>query len=114
MIICGDYNVAHKKIDLKNPEKNTKNPGFTPEERQWMDAFIEAGFVDTFRIFNQEPGHYTWWSYRFSARAKDIGWRIDYFCVDQAHAGQVKKAEILKDIMGSDHCPVQIDYSLDS
>ena len=114
VIICGDYNVAHKKIDLKNPEKNTKNPGFTPEERQWMDAFIEAGFVDTFRIFNQEPGHYTWWSYRFSARAKDIGWRIDYFCVDQAHAGQVKKAEILKDIMGSDHCPVQIDYSLDS
>ena len=113
VIICGDYNVAHKETDLKNPEKNTKNPGFTPEERQWMDTFIESGFVDTFRIFNQEPGHYTWWSYRFNARAKDVGWRIDYFCVDQGHAHRVLKAEILKDIMGSDHCPVQIDFKIE-
>ena len=114
VLICGDYNVAHKEIDLTNPDKNTKNPGFTPEERQWMDTFIESGFVDTFRMFNQDPGHYTWWSYRFSARAKDIGWRIDYFCVDSNHAHQVHEAVILKDIMGSDHCPVQIDFKIDS
>jgi len=113
VVICGDYNVAHKKIDLKNPDKNTTNAGFTPEERHWMDTFIESGFVDTFRIFNQEPGQYTWWSYRYNARAKDIGWRIDYFCVDQNHVRHVHKAEILKNIMGSDHCPVQIDFKID-
>ena len=113
VVICGDYNVAHKEIDLKNPAKNTTNPGFTPEERHWMDTFIESGFTDTFRIFNQEPGQYTWWSYRYNARAKDIGWRIDYFCVDKNHAQHVHKAEILKNIMGSDHCPVQIDFRID-
>ena len=84
VILCGDFNVAHKEIDLKNPKANVKNAGFTPEERAWMDSFIDAGFVDTFRIFNQEPDQYTWWSYRFSARAKNIGWRIDYFCVSES------------------------------
>ncbi len=112
VVICGDYNVAHKEIDLKNPDKNTTNAGFTPEERHWMDTFLEAGFVDTFRLFNQEPGHYTWWSYRFNARAKDIGWRIDYFCVDKPHEQQVQKAAILKDIMGSDHCPVELIFKV--
>lgn len=114
VVICGDYNVAHKEIDLTNPTKNTANPGFTPEERHWMDTFVEAGFVDTFRIFNQAPGQYTWWSYRFSARTKDIGWRIDYFSVDRKHVQQIDNASILKDIMGSDHCPVQIDFRMDA
>lgn len=109
VVLCGDFNVAHKPIDLKNPAANVKNAGFTPEERAWMDSFIEAGFVDTFRMFNQETEQYTWWSYRFNARAKNVGWRIDYFCVDQASRDRVRNAAILPEIMGSDHCPVQID-----
>ena len=96
VILCGDFNVAHKEIDLKNPKTNVKNAGFTPEERAWMDSFIEAGFVDTFRIFNQEPEQYTWWSYRFNARAKNVGWRIDYFCVSEGAKTRVKNAAILK------------------
>ncbi len=111
VILCGDFNVAHKEIDLKNPKSNVKNPGFTPEERAWMDSFTAAGFVDTFRIFNQEPGQYSWWSYRFNARAKNIGWRIDYFCVNQAAQPKVKNAAIRQEIMGSDHCPVELVYS---
>jgi exodeoxyribonuclease-3 len=113
VILCGDFNVAHKEIDLKNPKTNVKNAGFTPEERAWMDSFVEAGYVDTFRIFNQEPEQYTWWSYRFSARAKNIGWRIDYFCVDQVAKTRVKNAAILKDVLGSDHCPVELVYLVD-
>lgn len=110
VILCGDFNVAHKPIDLKNPAANTKNAGFTPEERAWMDSFIEKGFVDTFRMFHQEPDQYTWWSYRFNARAKNIGWRIDYFCIDHASRHKVHGAAILQNIMGSDHCPVQLDF----
>lgn len=110
IVICGDFNVAHKPIDLKNPKANEQNPGFTAEERAWMDTFIGAGFIDTFRKFNSEPGHYTWWSYRFNARAKDIGWRIDYFCVDGGSEGRILGAEILKDIMGSDHCPIRLEF----
>jgi exodeoxyribonuclease-3 len=113
VILCGDFNVAHKEIDLKNPKTNIKNAGFTPEERAWMDTFVEAGYVDTFRIFNQEPDQYTWWSYRFSARSKNIGWRIDYFCVDQVAKTRVKSATILKDVLGSDHCPVELLYLAD-
>ena len=109
-VICGDYNVAHKEIDLKNPKSNEQNAGFTPEERAWMDSFLNGDFVDTFRMFNQEPGNYTWWSYRFNARARDIGWRIDYFCVDKKSKGRVIDATILKDVMGSDHCPVGLDF----
>ncbi len=110
VILCGDFNVAHKEIDLKNPKSNIKNAGFTPEERAWMDSFVEAGYIDTFRIFNQEPDQYTWWSYRFNARAKNIGWRIDYFCVNEIARTKVKNAAILKDILGSDHCPVELLY----
>ncbi|MGB3211905.1 MAG: exodeoxyribonuclease III [Desulforhopalus sp.] len=110
VILCGDFNVAHKEIDLKNPKTNTKNAGFTPEERSWMDSFVAAGFVDTFRIFNQEPDQYTWWSYRFNARAKNVGWRIDYFCVSEAAKPRIKNAAILKDVLGSDHCPVELLY----
>ncbi|MDT8390535.1 MAG: exodeoxyribonuclease III [Lentisphaeria bacterium] len=108
MIICGDYNIAHKPIDLKNPKSNEKNPGYLPEERAWMDTFTGSGYVDTFRMFNQEPGHYTWWSYRFRAREKDIGWRIDYHCVNPEFKDRVESSVILNDVMGSDHCPVKL------
>ncbi len=110
VILCGDFNVAHKEIDLKNPKANVKSAGFTPEERAWMDSFVAAGFVDTFRIFNQEPDQYTWWSYRFSARAKNVGWRIDYFCVSGGARERVKSAAILPEVMGSDHCPVELEF----
>lgn len=110
VILCGDFNVAHKEIDLKNPKANEKNAGFTPEERAWMDSFVAAGYVDTFRIFNQEPDQYTWWSYRFSARAKNIGWRIDYFCVTSEARDQVENAAILAEVTGSDHCPVSLSW----
>jgi len=113
VIICGDYNVAHKPIDLKNPKANETNAGYTIEERQWMDSFLNGGFVDTFRMFNKEPENYTWWSYRFNARAKNIGWRIDYFCVDMASKSRVQNSEILGDIMGSDHCPVKMDFLME-
>ncbi len=110
VVVCGDYNVAHKEIDIKNPKANVQNAGFTPEERTWMDSFTASGFIDTFRLFNQDGGNYTWWSYRFNARARNIGWRIDYFCVDQKSRNRVKNAVILPDIMGSDHCPVLLHY----
>ncbi|MGW8194044.1 MAG: exodeoxyribonuclease III [Desulforhopalus sp.] len=113
VVLCGDFNVAHKEIDLKNPKSNEKNAGFTPEERAWMDSFVDAGFVDTFRMFNQEPDQYTWWSYRFNARAKNVGWRIDYFCVNREARSKVESSAILKDIMGSDHCPVELVYRPD-
>jgi len=111
VVICGDYNVAHKEIDLKNPKENEKNAGFSPSERAWMDEFIRAGYVDTFRMLHPEKVEYTWWSYRFNARARNIGWRIDYFCVDRQSMNRVKKAEILGDIMGSDHCPVFLEFA---
>jgi exodeoxyribonuclease III len=108
VVFCGDLNVAHKEIDLKNPKSNVHNPGFTIEERRGFDRFIENGFIDTFREFNKEPDNYSWWSYRFNARAKNIGWRIDYFCISKALRPRLKDAFIMKDIMGSDHCPVGI------
>jgi len=110
VVICGDLNVAHKPIDLANPKQNEKNPGYSAPEREWMDTFIGAGYIDTFRKFNQEPEHYTWWSYRFNARDRNIGWRIDYFCVDPASEDRVKDAAILDSILGSDHCPVSLDF----
>jgi len=110
VLLCGDYNVAHKEIDLKNPKTNMNNPGFSKREREWMDKFIDSGYTDTFRIFNKEPNNYTWWSYRFNARAKNIGWRIDYFCIDDKSKGRIKDARIHSDIFGSDHCPVSIDF----
>ena len=109
-VICGDFNVAHKEIDLKNPKSNEKNPGFSPQERAWMDSFVDSGYIDTFRKFNNEPDQYSWWSYRFNARARNIGWRIDYFCVDPASGERVLDAAILPDVMGSDHCPVTLDF----
>ncbi len=110
VVLCGDFNVAHKPIDLANPKRNEANPGYSPQERAWMDRFIGDGWVDTFRMFVTEPGHYTWWSYRFGAREKNIGWRIDYFCVDKKSEKRVTNSFILKDIMGSDHCPLGLDF----
>jgi len=110
VVVCGDFNVAHRPLDLANPESNENNAGYTPEERAWMDRFLEAGFIDTFRMFNKEGGHYTWWSYRFNARARNIGWRIDYFCVDEKSRDRVISADILDTIQGSDHCPVELVF----
>ncbi|MGP1577244.1 MAG: exodeoxyribonuclease III [Treponema sp.] len=108
VILCGDYNIAHKPIDLTNPKNNEKNPGYLPEERAWMDSFLAAGYVDTFRSFCTEPEQYTWWSYRFHAREKNIGWRIDYHCVNQLFMPRIIESSILKDVYGSDHCPIKI------
>ena len=110
VIFCGDLNVAHTEIDLKNPKTNRKNAGFTDEERQKFTELLNAGFVDTFRYFYPEQtGIYSWWSYRFSARANNAGWRIDYFCVSESLKDRLEDAKILTDIMGSDHCPVELD-----
>jgi len=111
VIFCGDLNVAHKEIDLKNPKTNRRNPGFTDEERASFDNIVNAGFIDTFREFNTEEGHYTWWSYMFQARKKDIGWRIDYFCISESLKGCLKDAYILKDVLGSDHAPVVMEFN---
>jgi len=109
IIICGDFNTAHKEIDLKNAKSNQKNTGFLPEERAWIDKFISHGYVDTFRNFNKEPGNYTWWSYMFNARAKNVGWRIDYFFITENLLPNLKDAFILPEVMGSDHCPLGIE-----
>ena len=110
VIVCGDMNVAHQEIDLKNPKTNRRNAGFTDEERQKMTELLETGFVDSFRYFypNQE-NIYSWWSYRFKAREKNAGWRIDYFLVSENLASEMKDAKIHTDISGSDHCPVELD-----
>ncbi|HEX9058904.1 MAG TPA: exodeoxyribonuclease III [Clostridia bacterium] len=109
VIICGDLNVAHKEIDLKNPSSNRKNAGFTDEERCKFTDLLNAGFIDTFRHFYPDKtGAYSWWSYMFNARAKNAGWRIDYFCVSKRMADKLKEAKIHDSVMGSDHCPVEL------
>ena len=109
VIFCGDLNVAHKEIDLKNPKSNMNNAGFTPQERGKMDALLESGFVDTFRYFHpEETGAYSWWSYMFHAREKNVGWRIDYFIASRELEGRLESACIHPEIMGSDHCPVEL------
>ena len=110
VVFCGDLNVAAEEIDLKNPKTNRKNAGFTDEEREKFREVKRAGFIDTFRyLYPDQEGIYSWWSYRFSARAKNAGWRIDYFCVSDCLKGRLKDARILTDIMGSDHCPVELE-----
>ncbi|MFT4553946.1 MAG: exodeoxyribonuclease-3 [Chlamydiales bacterium] len=111
IVLCGDYNIAHKRIDLKNPDTNEDNPGFLPQERSWMDKFVAAGYVDAFRMFNQEGDNYTWWSYRTRARERNAGWRIDYHCVNGPFKDQVENCTILDSITGSDHCPVKLQLS---
>ena len=110
VIFCGDLNVAHKEIDLKNPKTNRNNAGFTDQERDKFTALLEAGFIDTWRYFNPDlEGVYSWWSYRFKAREKNAGWRIDYFCVSESLKDRLKGAAIHTEIFGSDHCPVELD-----
>ena len=109
VIMCGDLNVAHKEIDLKNPKTNKKNAGFTDEERNKFTEFLDSGFIDTYRYFNPDKeGVYSWWSYRFNARKNNAGWRIDYFCVSQKLKDRLVSASIHTEILGSDHCPVEL------
>ena len=113
VIYCGDLNVAHKDIDLKNPKTNRKNAGFTDEERGKLSTLLDSGFTDTFRhLYPELEGAYSWWSYRFQARAKNAGWRIDYFLVSDRIADRIVRAEILKDVEGSDHCPVLLEIDI--
>lgn len=109
VIVCGDLNVAHTEMDLKNPKTNRFNPGFSDQERQKMTSLIEAGFVDTFRYLYPEKIQYSWWSYRMNAREKGVGWRIDYFMISDRLAKDLKEALIHDDVFGSDHCPVSIE-----
>ncbi len=112
VIICGDMNVAHKEIDLKNPKTNRKNAGFSDEEREKMTVLQESGFIDTFRYFYPDAeGAYSWWSYRFNARANNAGWRIDYFLVSKELENRLVDAKILSDVLGSDHCPVVLELA---
>lgn len=108
-ILSGDYNICHKAIDIHNPKANKNTSGFLPEERAWMDKFTESGFVDTFRKFNEEPHNYSWWSYRANARAKNLGWRIDYHMATSSMENRLSSAKILADIKHSDHCPILVE-----
>lgn len=112
VIFCGDLNVAHEEIDLARPEANKGEHGFTKEEREGVDNVIKAGFVDTFRMFNKKGENYTWWTAWSNARVRNVGWRIDYFFVSEKFKKRVKKAEILSEVMGSDHCPVTLEISI--
>ncbi|MFO8054878.1 MAG: exodeoxyribonuclease III [Bacteroidales bacterium] len=112
LIVSGDYNICHKPIDIHDPVRNAKVSGFLPEERQWLDGFLNSGFVDAFRMFNSKPHQYTWWSYRTNARAKNKGWRIDYHMVSENLKDRLKHALIIPEAKHSDHCPVMIELDL--
>ncbi len=112
VIYCGDMNVAHTEDDLANPKPNIGKKGFTAEERSGFDNWLKAGFVDTFRMFTEGNGHYTWWTHWANARARNVGWRIDYFLVSNGIKSKVLKAEIHADIMGSDHCPISVELQI--
>ncbi|MBI5681280.1 MAG: exodeoxyribonuclease III [Methanobacterium sp.] len=113
VVICGDLNTAHKEIDLARPKENEKISGFLPVERAWIDKFLSNGYSDTFRMFNTESENYTWWSYRTRARERNVGWRLDYFFVNNEFKDKIKSAYILNEVMGSDHCPVGINIELE-
>jgi exodeoxyribonuclease-3 len=109
LVICGDVNTAHKEFDLARPRQNEMISGFLPEERAWMDKFLAAGYLDTFRMFNREGGNYSWWSMRTGARKRNVGWRLDYFFISENLRENVKSSSIYSEIMGSDHCPVGLE-----
>ena len=111
VIWCGDLNVAHEEIDIKNPKTNRRNAGFTDEERGKMTTVLENGYVDSFRMLHPDEVKYSWWSYRFHARDKNVGWRLDYFIVSEQLKDQIAAAEIRNDIFGSDHCPVELELA---
>jgi exodeoxyribonuclease-3 len=112
VVVAGDWNTAHKEIDLARPKENETISGFLPEERALLDKYVEHGWVDTFRLFHPEPERYSWWTYRFGARARNVGWRIDYFFVNEAFADRVVDADIHDDVTGSDHCPISLELDL--
>ncbi len=108
VIVCGDVNTAHQPIDLARPKENETHTGFLPQERVWIDKFLQEGYTDTFRHFVSDGGHYTWWDYKTGARKRNVGWRIDYFFIDTPSVGKLKSAGMLSDVMGSDHCPIEL------
>jgi exodeoxyribonuclease-3 len=112
LIISGDYNICHRPIDIHNPVSNAKSSGFLPEERAWLDAFISNGFVDSFRHFNANPHHYTWWSFRMNARSRNLGWRIDYHLVTDSLKEKLRSAEIHPEAVHSDHCPISVEVDM--
>jgi exodeoxyribonuclease-3 len=112
LVICGDVNTAHTEADIARPKENSKLSGFLPEERAWMDELFSHGYVDTFRMFDDRPGQYSYWDIKTRARDRDVGWRIDYFFVNQRFKDRVKNAFILKDVVGSDHCPVGVELDV--
>lgn len=111
LILSGDYNICHKAIDIHNPISNAKTSGFLPEEREWMENFIQSGFIDSFRYFNPNPHQYSWWSYRAGARGKNLGWRIDYNLIEKGLENNLNRSVILSEAMHSDHCPVLLELS---
>jgi len=112
LIISGDYNICHTAIDIHNPKSNANSSGFLPEEREWMELFLSNGFIDTFRFFNKDPHHYTWWSFRAGSRGKNLGWRIDYHLASLPLLDKLKYVTILPDAIHSDHCPVLLELNL--
>lgn len=112
LLISGDVNICHEPIDIHNPVSNKNSSGFLPEERAWVSDFLNDGFIDTFRHLNKEPHNYTWWSYRFNSRAKNLGWRIDYHFITDNLKGNLKKASIIPDAIHSDHCPISVDLDI--
>jgi len=108
-VICGDVNTAHREIDLARPKENEKVSGFLPEERAWIDRLIERGFIDAFRMYHKEAGHYSWWDYKTRARERNVGWRIDYFFISTNLKENLKSAFIQSEVLGSDHCPIGIE-----
>jgi len=113
LILSGDFNICHKPIDIHNPVSNANSSGFLPEEREWIDTFMKSGFIDTFRYYNQEPHNYTWWSFRANARAKNLGWRIDYHLASTSLEKQLKRSIILPEAKHSDHCPLMVEIDME-
>jgi exodeoxyribonuclease-3 len=112
VVVCGDVNTAHREIDLARPKENERTSGFLPQERQWIDRFLDSGFVDTFRLFDPSPERYTWWDMKTRARERNVGWRIDYFFVDKGLQERCRKAFIMPEVQGSDHCPVGLELEV--